>query len=149
MSCIFAGDLEIDFWGVSLDVPEDFISPDWDKVLRGSLQWDSEQKDFVRCGPSLYEVYVGKARESGQEYILEPQPFITEFCKALEKTGMREGRDADTWFDRLIAHFGMPFLLDSIEEMRKVYDKEPDSEEEEGIGQADGGFAEADRSSEG
>ena len=105
----------VQFHGVSLDIPKDFISPDWELVLNEKSEWDEETKKFL-AKDSIYQEYISKAVQHNIEP-LKPQPFITAFCKMLENINMREGRDAEMWFNRLVSHNGSSFLKEVLEKM--------------------------------
>lgn len=117
---------KIELQNVSLEIPNTFISPDWYEILNEhTAEWN--EKEGSRKNPSKYKEYLIEA-VANKIKPLEPHPFILAFCKMLESIEMREGRDAETWFKRLVAHNGERFLDNSIENMKKdyleIFDKE-------------------------
>ncbi len=106
----------VQFQEISLDIPKDFISPDWRLVIKEKTEWNKETKK-LESKDSIYQEYLIKSVENKIEP-LEPQPFIMAFCKMLENINMREGRDAEMWFKRLVSYNGYNFLEESLEKMK-------------------------------
>jgi len=97
--------------GIEIPVPKsrelsDFLTPDWTEV--------------VEFYPEFCRQVV--AKEDVNEEPWDPQPYLLMFANELARKKVREGRDADAWMQRLMEHFGLPWLMAVVEDMRGAKD---------------------------
>lgn len=93
--------------GVAIPVPRsgeltDFITPDWYEVVQFYPEF---------CRRVL-------AKEDVREEPWDPQPYLLQFAKYLERRKAREGRTADDWMRRLMQHWGLGWLETAIADMK-------------------------------
>jgi hypothetical protein len=85
--------------------PDGFITPDWHEVTK------------------YYGAWCNRVSQTGQAP-WDPQPFLLAVAKELERLGVRkeEGRNAELWFKRMVQHFGLQWLTERIEFMKRDRD---------------------------
>jgi hypothetical protein len=83
--------------------PEGFITPDWHDITE------------------FYGAWCNRVAATGLEP-WAPQPFLLSVAKELERLEARPGRNAEMWFKRMVQHFGLGWLKERIEFMKRDRD---------------------------